>query len=67
LNVRQLQFFAEDLRQLVERDVDLERVLAFALARLAVAIARLDVARRELLAGLAFALAHAALFLVARI
>ena len=44
LDVRQLQLFAEDRRQLLERDVDLQHVLALALAGLALAVARLRLA-----------------------
>jgi hypothetical protein len=61
LDVRQLQLFTEDRRELVERHVDLEHVLAFAFARFAVPLARLLRALADLIARLAFALAHAAL------
>src|SRR5262249_1333206 len=64
LDVRQLKLFAEDLRQLVEGNVHLERVLALSLSRLP-AVAGLHRARGELLANLPIPLTHAALLLVA--
>ena len=57
------QLLAEDLGQLLERDLHLEHVLPLALAGLP--RARLLVARRERLARLALALADAALLLLA--
>jgi hypothetical protein len=52
------QLLAQDLGELLERDVHLQLVLPLALARLA--LARLHVARASVLAHLAVALAHAA-------
>ena len=54
---RQLELLAEDLGQLVERDLDLEHVLARALARLALRPAAPRPAA-ERVAGLAVALAR---------
>src|SRR5262249_12512741 len=59
-DVRQLELLAEDLRELLERDVDLEHVLALLLAGLAVL--RLAVER---LAVVALALADAAALVLA--
>src|SRR5712671_6879694 len=64
LDARKRQLLAEDIGELVEREVHFQRVLSFALPRLALAVA-LDRARGEDRAGLALALADAALLLVA--
>ena len=62
----QRELLAEDGRQLVERDVDLERVLALALPRLLAALALLlALATADGVARVAVALARTALLLVA--
>jgi hypothetical protein len=63
LDARERQLLAEDVRQLVEREIDLEGVLAFALARPALAVA-FHRARREHRPGLPIALSDATLVLV---
>src|SRR4029077_8741208 len=64
LDVGQLQLLAEDLRQLLERQLDLQRVLALLVARLArPVLARLALAQR--VADLALPLPYAALVLAA--
>ncbi len=65
LDAGQLELLAQDLGQLVEGDVDLEGLVAFALAGLALALARLPSPGPQAVAGLAVALADAALVLVA--
>src|SRR5205085_6356888 len=64
LDARERQLLAEDVGQLVEREIDLERVLPFALAGLAAAVA-LDRSRRQHRPGRAVALPYPALILVA--
>ena len=65
LDVRELELLAEDVRELLERDVDLEAVLAGALAGLLAALALLALFAAHRVAGLAVALACATLLLVA--
>jgi hypothetical protein len=61
LDVGQLQLFGHNLGQLVERDVDLELVLAVALAGLALSVAGLPSSPAQWVTGLTLALTHAAL------
>jgi hypothetical protein len=56
LNARELQLLAEDIGELLERDIDLEEMLPLALSRLAGAVALLR--RRERVARIAVALAQ---------
>jgi len=59
-DVGQRQLFAQDARQLVERDLDLQRVLAGALARL-LALTGLRLALAKRIPRVALALSHATL------
>ena len=63
--MRELQLLAEDLREVVEGDLDLERVLALLLARLALAVGVTLLAAVEGVALVALALTDAARLLVA--
>jgi hypothetical protein len=63
-DVRELQLLAEDLRELVERDLGLERVLALVLAGLALAVAVLALFAADRIALVTLALTHAAALLV---
>src|SRR5262249_7502454 len=64
LDARQLELLAHDLGELLQRDLDVEQVIARAVARL-LALPRLLLALPERIADLAVALADAALLLVA--
>ena len=64
LDARERQLLAQDVGELVEREIDFQRVLSFALPRLALAVA-FHGSGSEHGAGLAVALADAALVLVA--
>src|ERR1700704_4922232 len=64
LDPRQLELLAHDLGELLQRDLDVERVVARAVAGLALA-GRLVAVAAERVADLAVALADAALLLVA--
>ena len=59
LDARQFEFFGEDLREFLHREIDFEDVRAWGIAGLAVAVF-VDVAGSERRAGFAFALADAA-------
>ena len=64
LDGRQLQLFTEDVGQLVERDVDLEHVLARVFSGLARAVTLFFRFTADRIAGVAVTLADAALLLV---
>src|SRR5690606_12989396 len=65
LNIGQLEFFAEDLGEFVQRDVHFDGVLPFVLARLASAIPFLRIALSDGISDLAFALARPTPLLIA--
>jgi hypothetical protein len=65
LDARELKLLAEDLREVVERDIHLDGVLALALSGLALAVAFALFAAVHGVAGLALALPDAPLLLVA--
>src|SRR5262249_44745035 len=65
LDVRELQLLAEDGRELVERDVDLEGVFACALPGLLSLAALFALLSADRIAGIAVTLTRAALLLVA--
>ena len=65
LDVRELELLAEDVGKLFQGDVDLEAVLTGALAGLLAALALLALLAAHRIAGVAVALAGAALLLVA--